>query len=96
MREMSPCRAPSRSASSSWVRSTLLRFARQTRSPYFRVTPAAAAEEIQRRREEIGFSYFVVSADVADALAPGVAELAGREVLRVVRMPSGHGWVLGE
>jgi alkanesulfonate monooxygenase SsuD/methylene tetrahydromethanopterin reductase-like flavin-dependent oxidoreductase (luciferase family) len=40
--------------------------------------PAAAAEEIQRRREEIGFSYVVVGAAVADALAPVVAELAGR------------------
>jgi alkanesulfonate monooxygenase SsuD/methylene tetrahydromethanopterin reductase-like flavin-dependent oxidoreductase (luciferase family) len=40
--------------------------------------PAAAAEEIQRRREEIGFSYFVVGADFADTLAPVVAELAGR------------------
>ncbi|MDR0358350.1 MAG: LLM class flavin-dependent oxidoreductase [bacterium] len=40
--------------------------------------PAAAAEEIQRRREEIGFSYFVFGADSADALAPVVAELAGR------------------
>ncbi len=40
--------------------------------------PAAAAEEIQRRREEIGFSYFVVGADSADALAPVVAKLAGR------------------
>jgi alkanesulfonate monooxygenase SsuD/methylene tetrahydromethanopterin reductase-like flavin-dependent oxidoreductase (luciferase family) len=40
--------------------------------------PAAAAEEIQRRREEIGFSYFVFGADVADAFAPVVAELAGR------------------
>ena len=39
--------------------------------------PAAAAEEIQRRQEEIGFSYFVFGADVADALAPVVAELAG-------------------
>ena len=39
--------------------------------------PAAAAEEIQRRREELGFSYFVFGADVADALAPVVAELAG-------------------
>jgi alkanesulfonate monooxygenase SsuD/methylene tetrahydromethanopterin reductase-like flavin-dependent oxidoreductase (luciferase family) len=39
--------------------------------------PAAAAEEIQRRREEIGFSYFVFGADVADTLAPVVAELAG-------------------
>ena len=40
--------------------------------------PAAATEEIQRRREEIGFSYFVFGADSADALAPVVAELAGR------------------
>jgi alkanesulfonate monooxygenase SsuD/methylene tetrahydromethanopterin reductase-like flavin-dependent oxidoreductase (luciferase family) len=40
--------------------------------------PAAAAEEIQRRREEIGFSYFVFGADVADAFAPVVAELTGR------------------
>jgi hypothetical protein len=40
--------------------------------------PAAAAEEIERRREEIGFSYFVFGADVADVLAPVVAKLAGR------------------
>lgn len=40
--------------------------------------PAAAAEEIQRRREEIGFSYFVFGADFADRFAPVVAELAGR------------------
>ncbi|HZU56111.1 MAG TPA: LLM class flavin-dependent oxidoreductase [Actinocrinis sp.] len=39
--------------------------------------PAAAAEEIQRRREEFGFSYFIFGADFADALAPVVAELAG-------------------
>ena len=39
--------------------------------------PAAAAEEIQRRREEIGFSYFVVGADFTDKFAPVVAELAG-------------------
>jgi alkanesulfonate monooxygenase SsuD/methylene tetrahydromethanopterin reductase-like flavin-dependent oxidoreductase (luciferase family) len=39
--------------------------------------PAAAAEEIQRRREELGFSYFVFGADFADTLAPVVAELAG-------------------
>jgi hypothetical protein len=36
-----------------------------------------ADEEIQRRREEIGCSYFVFGADFADALAPVVAELAG-------------------
>ncbi|WP_239080277.1 LLM class flavin-dependent oxidoreductase [Paractinoplanes brasiliensis] len=40
--------------------------------------PAAAAEEILRRREEIGFSYFVFGADVAAVLAPVVAKLAGR------------------
>jgi hypothetical protein len=40
--------------------------------------PAGAAEEIQRRREEIGFSYFVFGAGSADALAPVVAKLAGR------------------
>jgi alkanesulfonate monooxygenase SsuD/methylene tetrahydromethanopterin reductase-like flavin-dependent oxidoreductase (luciferase family) len=45
---------------------------------YLPSDPAAAAEEIQRRREEIGFSYFVFGADVAGALAPVVAELAGR------------------
>jgi alkanesulfonate monooxygenase SsuD/methylene tetrahydromethanopterin reductase-like flavin-dependent oxidoreductase (luciferase family) len=39
--------------------------------------PKAAAEEIQRRREEIGFSYFVFGADFADTFAPVVAELAG-------------------
>jgi alkanesulfonate monooxygenase SsuD/methylene tetrahydromethanopterin reductase-like flavin-dependent oxidoreductase (luciferase family) len=39
--------------------------------------PAAAIEEIQRRREEIGFSYFVFGADVSDSLAPVVAELTG-------------------
>jgi alkanesulfonate monooxygenase SsuD/methylene tetrahydromethanopterin reductase-like flavin-dependent oxidoreductase (luciferase family) len=39
--------------------------------------PAAAADEIQRRRDEIGFSYFVVGAGAADALAPVVAELTG-------------------
>ena len=39
--------------------------------------PAAAAEEIHRRREELGFSYFVFGADFADALAPVVASLAG-------------------
>jgi alkanesulfonate monooxygenase SsuD/methylene tetrahydromethanopterin reductase-like flavin-dependent oxidoreductase (luciferase family) len=40
--------------------------------------PAAAADEIQRRREESGFSYFVIGADFADTLAPVVDELAGR------------------
>lgn len=40
--------------------------------------PAAAIDEIQRRREEIGFSYFVFGAHVADRFAPVVAALAGR------------------
>ena len=40
--------------------------------------PAAAAEEIRRRREEIGFSYFVFGAACADALAPVVAQLTGQ------------------
>lgn len=40
--------------------------------------PVAAAEEVQRRREEIGFSYFVVGDAGADAFASVVAELAGR------------------
>jgi alkanesulfonate monooxygenase SsuD/methylene tetrahydromethanopterin reductase-like flavin-dependent oxidoreductase (luciferase family) len=39
--------------------------------------PVAAGEEIQRRREEIGFTYFVFGADFAETLAPVVAELAG-------------------
>ena len=50
--------------------------------------PAAAAEEIQRRREEIGFSYFVFGADFADALAPVVAELAGRSWAQGSRLRS--------
>lgn len=45
---------------------------------YLPSDPAAAAEEILRRRAEIGFSYFVFGAGVADVLAPVVAELAGR------------------
>jgi alkanesulfonate monooxygenase SsuD/methylene tetrahydromethanopterin reductase-like flavin-dependent oxidoreductase (luciferase family) len=40
--------------------------------------PTAAIDEILRRREEGGFSYFVVGANVAEALAPVVAELTGR------------------
>jgi alkanesulfonate monooxygenase SsuD/methylene tetrahydromethanopterin reductase-like flavin-dependent oxidoreductase (luciferase family) len=40
--------------------------------------PGAAIEEIVRRREEGGFSYFVVGANAVDVLAPVVAELAGR------------------
>ena len=40
--------------------------------------PMAAIEEVLRRREESGFSYFVVGANAADALAPVVAELTGQ------------------
>jgi alkanesulfonate monooxygenase SsuD/methylene tetrahydromethanopterin reductase-like flavin-dependent oxidoreductase (luciferase family) len=40
--------------------------------------PAAAAEEVLRRREESGFSYFVVGVNAAEVLAPVVAELTGR------------------
>jgi alkanesulfonate monooxygenase SsuD/methylene tetrahydromethanopterin reductase-like flavin-dependent oxidoreductase (luciferase family) len=40
--------------------------------------PAAATEEILRRREEGGFSYVVVGANAVDTLAPVVAELTGR------------------
>ena len=40
--------------------------------------PAAAAEEVQRRREEIGYSYFVLGADSAMTLAPMVARLTGQ------------------
>ena len=39
--------------------------------------PKAAAEELQRRREELGFSYIVFGADFAGQFAPVVAELAG-------------------
>jgi alkanesulfonate monooxygenase SsuD/methylene tetrahydromethanopterin reductase-like flavin-dependent oxidoreductase (luciferase family) len=39
--------------------------------------PAAATEEIQRRREENGFSYFVFGGNSADTLAPVVAALSG-------------------
>jgi alkanesulfonate monooxygenase SsuD/methylene tetrahydromethanopterin reductase-like flavin-dependent oxidoreductase (luciferase family) len=40
--------------------------------------PEQAAEEIHRRREEIGYSYFVIGADAADTFAPVVAALTGR------------------
>ncbi|WP_029136343.1 LLM class flavin-dependent oxidoreductase [Nakamurella lactea] len=40
--------------------------------------PSAATEEILRRRDELGFSYFVFGARFAETLAPVVAELAGR------------------
>jgi alkanesulfonate monooxygenase SsuD/methylene tetrahydromethanopterin reductase-like flavin-dependent oxidoreductase (luciferase family) len=37
--------------------------------------PGAAIEEVLRRREESGFSYFVIGANAADTLAPVVAAL---------------------
>src|SRR5262249_39079710 len=40
----------------------------------FALMPSA---EIQRRRDELGFSYFVFGVEVSDSLAPVVAELAG-------------------
>ena len=40
--------------------------------------PGAAIEEIERRREEIGCSYFVLGADSAGVMAPVVSALAGR------------------
>ena len=40
--------------------------------------PKAAAEELQRRRDELGFSYVVIGSNSAEAFAPVVAELAGR------------------
>ena len=40
--------------------------------------PTAAIEEILRRREEGGFSYFVIGANASEALAPVVAQLTGR------------------
>ncbi len=45
---------------------------------YLPPDPAAAAEELLRRREETGVSYVVFGADNADRFAPVVAELAGR------------------
>ena len=56
---------------------TRLRCVPRTRWRSFRMTPVAAAEEIQRRREELGCSYFVFGAEVSDSLAPVVAKLAG-------------------
>ena len=45
---------------------------------YLPPAPSAAADELRRRRDETGVSYFVFGANVADTLAPLVAELAGR------------------
>jgi alkanesulfonate monooxygenase SsuD/methylene tetrahydromethanopterin reductase-like flavin-dependent oxidoreductase (luciferase family) len=40
--------------------------------------PQAAADELRRRREETGVTYFAFGANVADSFAPLVAELSGR------------------
>ena len=40
--------------------------------------PAAAIEEIRRRRDEMGFSYVVTGVGSVEAMAPVVAALAGR------------------
>ena len=45
---------------------------------YLPPDPAAAADELRRRREQTGVSYFAFGANVADTFAPLVAELAGR------------------
>jgi hypothetical protein len=45
---------------------------------YLPPDPSAAADELRRRREETGVSYFAFGANVADTFAPLVAELAGR------------------
>lgn len=45
---------------------------------YLPPDPAAAADELRRRRDETGLSYFVFGANVADRFAPLVAELTGR------------------
>jgi hypothetical protein len=39
--------------------------------------PGAAAEELQRRRAENGFSYVVIGSNAAEMLAPVVAQLTG-------------------
>lgn len=44
---------------------------------YLPADPAAAADELRRRREETGVSYIAFGANVADLFAPLVAELAG-------------------
>jgi alkanesulfonate monooxygenase SsuD/methylene tetrahydromethanopterin reductase-like flavin-dependent oxidoreductase (luciferase family) len=45
---------------------------------YLPPDPLAAADELRRRREETGISYFAFGANVADTFAPLVAELCGR------------------
>ena len=43
-----------------------------------RGSPAAMADELRRRRDELGISYVIVNAPFMDQIAPVVAELAGR------------------
>jgi alkanesulfonate monooxygenase SsuD/methylene tetrahydromethanopterin reductase-like flavin-dependent oxidoreductase (luciferase family) len=45
---------------------------------YLPSDPVAAADELSRRRDETGVSYYVFGANVADTFAPLVAELAGQ------------------
>ena len=45
---------------------------------YLPPDPPAAADELRRRREQTGVSYFAFGANVADTFAPLVAELTGR------------------
>lgn len=45
---------------------------------YLPPDPAAAADELRRRREETGVSYVAFGANAADTFAPLVAELAGQ------------------
>jgi alkanesulfonate monooxygenase SsuD/methylene tetrahydromethanopterin reductase-like flavin-dependent oxidoreductase (luciferase family) len=45
---------------------------------YLPPDPSAAADELHRRRDETGVSYFAFGANTADTFAPLVAELAGR------------------
>lgn len=48
-------------------------------SPFALVgSTAAMADELLRRRQELGFSYVIVGGDDVDAFAPVVAQLAGR------------------
>jgi alkanesulfonate monooxygenase SsuD/methylene tetrahydromethanopterin reductase-like flavin-dependent oxidoreductase (luciferase family) len=45
---------------------------------YLPPDPSAAADELRRRREETGITYFAFGANAADTFAPLVAELSGR------------------
>ncbi|MDQ2738115.1 MAG: hypothetical protein M3Y35_05745 [Actinomycetota bacterium] len=41
-------------------------------------TPRQMADELHRRRDALGLSYFTVPANAAESFAPVVAELANR------------------